>query len=96
MEKYEYILEDGKTSMKYTAHKGDIVVGEVTFVKNDKIYIIDHTYVPVEFRNKGIAKELIDKVVTYAIEMDKKIVPLCPYAKAIFDRNAEYSKHKAY
>ena len=37
-----------------------------------------------------IAEELIALGVAYARENNKKIMPLCPFAKKVFDRKKEY------
>ena len=50
-------------------------------------FVIDHTGVKEKFGGKGLAKKLVMAGVEYARENDKKIIPLCPYAKARFDRD---------
>lgn len=54
----------------------------------DKI-IIDHTEVNKEFAGKGIGKQLVLQAVKYAREHHVKILPLCPYAKSVFDKNPD-------
>ncbi len=53
---------------------------EITFKETD-IIIIDHTFVSESLRGKGIAQELLTKVVQYAELRSKKILPICSYAK---------------
>lgn len=53
--------------------------------------IIDHTVVDESLKGQGIAKRLVAKVVERMREEGRKIIPLCPFAKAIFDRTPEYS-----
>ncbi|WP_423364316.1 GNAT family N-acetyltransferase [Mycoplasma sp. P36-A1] len=66
-------------------------VGECTYSNAGKdLMIIDHTLVETPYRGYGIAAELVGKVVDVAREKNKKIIPLCPYAKAEFDRKPEY------
>lgn len=73
-----YALEDGKR------------IGEITYSKagSDKI-IIDHTEVDESQKGKGIGKILLFKVVDYARETNIKIVPLCPFAKSMFDKDVD-------
>lgn len=52
----------------------------ITYIEND-IITIDHTYVSEDLRGQGIAETLLDKVVDYAKEKHKKILPVCSYAK---------------
>ena len=69
-------VEDGKT------------IGEMTYSKAGpgKI-IIDHTEVDPEEKGKGIGSVLLDKAVEHARDNKMKIMPLCPFAKAQFDRD---------
>ena len=67
------------------------MIAEITYTKaGDKILIIDHTFVDPVLRGQGIAAKLVDSVVKLAIQEKKKIVPLCPYAKKMFDENEAY------
>lgn len=51
--------------------------------------IIDHTEVNEAYSGKGIGKQLVLESVKYARENKIKILPLCPYAKSVFDKNAD-------
>jgi predicted GNAT family acetyltransferase len=66
-------------------------VGKMTFVfaGNDKI-IIDHTEVNSEYNGKGYGKKMVAKAVEYAREKNIKIIPLCPFAKKVFDKTPEF------
>ncbi|MEI5985107.1 MULTISPECIES: GNAT family N-acetyltransferase [Sphingobacterium] len=63
-------------------------IGEMTYSQAGpgKI-IIDHTEVDEEEKGKGIGHLLLNKAVEYARENNVKIMPLCPFAKASFDRD---------
>ena len=50
-------------------------------------FIIDHTEVGESFNGKGVGKEMLMKAVEFARENNKKIIPLCPFAKATFQKN---------
>jgi uncharacterized protein len=65
---------------------------EMTYTNagDDKI-IIAHTFVEDAFRGENIGKDLVKAGVDFARERNKKIVPLCPFAKAEFDKRAEYA-----
>lgn len=66
-------------------------VAEVSFSRaGDGALIVDSTFVRSSHRGKGLGKLLLDDVVAYARETDKKIVPLCPFAKAQFERDESY------
>ena len=64
---------------------------EVTYVlDNEDTIIIDHTFVSNELRGQNVGKQLIKKVVDFARQENKKIVPKCPFAKKEFTKNKEY------
>ncbi|MFC4686679.1 GNAT family N-acetyltransferase [Epilithonimonas pallida] len=55
---------------------------------DDKI-IIDHTEVEPAYNGKGVGKAMVYKAVEFARENNLKIIPLCPFAKATFQKNEE-------
>lgn len=64
--------------------------GSMTYTSaGDDKFIIDHTEVGEEFGGKGLAKKLVFEGARYARENGKKVIPLCTYAKATFDKNKE-------
>jgi len=65
--------------------------GKMTFVfaGNDKI-IIDHTELNPGNNGKGYGKKMVAKAVEYAREKNIKIIPLCPFAKKVFDKTPEF------
>lgn len=67
-------------------------VGEMTYVKagDDKV-IIDHTFVDDSLRGQGAGKQLVTAGVEYARENNIKILPLCPFAKSVFDKTPDYT-----
>jgi hypothetical protein len=64
----------------------------MTFVYagEDKI-IIDHTEVNPGNEGKGFGKKMVLKAVEFAREKGIKIVPLCPFAKSVFDKTPEFT-----
>lgn len=75
---YVKAMEDGKEA------------GRITYVWTgiDKI-IIDHTEVDPTFGGRGVGKKLLMALVEFARNKNIKIVPLCPFAKAMFDKMEE-------
>jgi predicted GNAT family acetyltransferase len=47
--------------------------------------ILDHTEVSESLRGQGIARQLTLAAVAWARKSGVKLVPLCPFAKAVFD-----------
>lgn len=52
-------------------------------------FIIDHTEVEEAYNGKGVGKEMLIKAVEFARENNIKIIPLCPFAKATFQKNED-------
>ncbi|KKE78747.1 N-acetyltransferase [Oceanobacillus caeni] len=66
-------------------------IAELTFNQSSgNNIVVDHTYVSDELRGQGIAGQLVEKVVAYARENNKKIIPLCPYVKRKLEETPEY------
>ncbi|MGC4040480.1 MAG: GNAT family N-acetyltransferase [Flavobacterium sp.] len=77
---YFHIDVDGKQEAKMT----------FVFAGDDRI-IIDHTEVNPGNEGKGFGKKMVTKAVEWARENGIKIVPLCPFAKSVFDKTPEFS-----
>lgn len=75
----------------YVGENIENVLAEITFVPKgpDKI-IIDHTYVSDSLKGQGIGQQLVKTVAEYARQENKKIIPLCSYAKRVMTKNEEY------
>ena len=66
-------------------------LAEMTFSKaGDKLLIIDHTEVSEKLKGKGAGKQLVAAAVEYARNKGIKILPLCPFAKAVFDKTPDF------
>lgn len=66
-------------------------LAEMSFSKaGDHRIIIDHTEVSDALRGKGAGKQLVKAGVEYARKNSLKILPLCPFAKSVFQRVPEF------
>ena len=66
--------------------------GELTFSKASPTLIIaDHTGVPDTMRGLGVGKALVDHLIDTARAERFRIVPLCPYVKAQWQKHPEWS-----
>jgi predicted GNAT family acetyltransferase len=75
---YFEVIEDGKEA------------GKMTYTwAGDSKFIIDHTEVSPEFNGKGVGKKMVLAAVDYARTNNVKIIPLCPFAKSVFDKVEE-------
>lgn len=82
--------EEGPSGGRYFIRK-DGHEAEMTYSKaGDGIIIIDHTGVPTALGGQGIGQMLVQRGVEDARAAGKKIMPLCPYAKAQIDKHPEW------
>lgn len=73
-----FIREDGKR------------LAEMTYSRaSESMIIIDHTEVSETLKGKGVGLQLVMEAVKYARENQQKILPLCPFAKSVFDKKPE-------
>jgi uncharacterized protein len=64
-------------------------VAEMSYSRvNPTLVIVDHTVVEPALGGQGIGRKLLDALVGWARATGTKVMPLCPYAKAQFDKDA--------
>ena len=67
-------------------------LAEMTFtMAGDNLLIINHTEVNDALRGTGAGKKLVTEGVEYARKNNLKILPLCPFAKSVFDRTPAFA-----
>jgi len=81
--------DDGKKGIFFIEQDGNILA-EMTYVWAGEKIIIDHTEVSEVLGGKGIGKQLVHRAVEFAREKHIKILPLCPFAKAVLNKVSEY------
>lgn len=81
---------DDKKNGAFVAIDGDKRAGEMAYVwaGEDKI-IIDHTEVDEAYGGQGVGKNLLIQLVDWARKDNVKVIPLCPFAKAQFEKDPE-------
>jgi hypothetical protein len=88
----EIELEDHGSKGRYVLRGPGGAEAEMTFTKiGDQKIIIDHTLVPDAFRGQGAGLRLVTRAVEDARATGKKIIPLCPFAAAQFQRHHEWA-----
>ena len=58
-------------------------IAELTYRASGEDAIVDHTWVDPTMRGGGDARRLVDAVVAWAREGNRKIVPVCSYVRAV-------------
>ena len=83
-------VDDGKKGRFYILHDGK-KAAEMTYVyAGPQLMIIDHTEVSIELKGLGAGKKMVEQAVLFAREKGLKILPLCPFAKSVFDKTPEF------
>ena len=79
----------GGKGIFYVGQEGAILA-ELVYTKPsaDKM-IIEHTEVDDTLAGKKVGLQLVTMAVDYARQQNLKIIPLCPFAKSVFDKKPE-------
>lgn len=78
--------DDGKKGSIYIL-ENENPAGKIEYVwAGDDKFIIEHTEVDEAYGGKGYGKSLVMEAAAMAREKNVKIIPICPYAKKVFDR----------
>lgn len=88
-------MEEIIVQLEEQGSKGRAFVGEaensmasMTYSKaGEDTIIIDHTEVDESLRGKGVGQRLLAALVKMAREKKRKVIPLCPYAKSVFQKD---------
>ncbi len=74
-----YIEENGTLIAKMT----------YSFASSSKM-IIQDTQVSEGLRGRGVGNLLVDAAVSYSRDKQIKIIPLCPFARSVFNKTSSY------
>jgi predicted GNAT family acetyltransferase len=78
--------DDGSKGRFFIALNGSVAAAMTyTYVGKERI-IIDHTEVSDALRGQQAGKHLLMQVVGFARKNHLKVLPLCPFAKSMFDK----------
>lgn len=81
------LKEEGSKGAAYVGDFSNPDAAMTYSISGDDLLIIDHTEVSDIFRGQGVGRKLLDAIVAKARTESKKILPLCPYAKSVFDKD---------
>jgi uncharacterized protein len=81
-----------------TGHRGSFFVerdgerlAEMTYTVAGSRVIIDHTDVDDRLRGTGTGRKLVEAAVEWARKEKAQLMPLCPFAKSVFDKTPAYT-----
>jgi len=65
------------------------ILAELGYTTAGSRVILDHTDVSEALRGTGSGKKLVEAAVLWARGANVKLIPLCPFAKSVFDKTLE-------
>jgi predicted GNAT family acetyltransferase len=81
----------GSKGLFYVGEEGAILAEMVYTMPSAEKMIIEHTEVSDELRGQNVGYQLVHTAVEYARKHHIKIIPLCPFANAVFKKNPEFA-----
>ncbi len=80
--------QEGHKGSFYVEEDGQVLAEMTWSMTGTGLMIIDHTEVSDELKGKNVGYQLVNRAVEYARANDMKILPLCPFANAVFKKKA--------
>jgi uncharacterized protein len=81
-----------------SGHRGAFVwlrdgerMAKMTYTVAGTRVIIDHTDMDERLRGTGAGKSLVHAAVEWARAENARLLPLCPFARSVFDKTPEYA-----
>jgi uncharacterized protein len=82
--------KSGDKEIFYIELEGKRLAQMYTSMRDSSNMIIEHTEVSDALKGKGAGKQLVSAGVDYARKNNLKIIPLCPFARKVFEKVKEY------
>jgi uncharacterized protein len=82
--------DNGKNGSFYIKEEEELLA-EMTYKWHDEhVFIIEHTEVSDKLAGKGVGKQLVNAAVEFARANQHRIIPVCSFARKVFERTKEY------
>ena len=76
----------------FVIRDGERQLATMTYsMAGDKVMMIDHTQVDDSLRGSGAGKSLVAAAVGWARAAGTQIMPVCPFARSVFDKTPEFA-----
>ncbi len=63
---------------------------ELTYTQSGNTIVFDHTAVPEAIQHRGLANQLAEAALAYAIDQNLKVDPQCRFMEVYIQRHPEY------
>ncbi|RYY62860.1 MAG: N-acetyltransferase [Chitinophagaceae bacterium] len=81
----------GSKEMFYVEQDGKVVAEMVYTSPSPDKMVIEHTEVDDSLQGKKVGYQLVHRGVEYAREHGMKIVPMCSFARAVFNKTSDFN-----
>jgi uncharacterized protein len=80
--------KEGESKGSFFIEMNGNVKAEITYSKAGQTQIIiDHTEVSDELRGENVGKILVEHIVNHARVNKLKVIPLCPFARSVIEKD---------
>jgi uncharacterized protein len=83
--------DDKKRGFLFVEQDGERLAEMVYKYSSPNIIVIEHTEVDDLLRGKNVGYQLIHRIVEFARTEHLKIIPVCPFAKSVFEKDHSLS-----
>lgn len=81
-----------------SGHRGAFVwneagkhLAELTYTVAGSRVILDHTQVDDALKGRGAGRQLVQAAVEWARAENRRLLPLCPFARSVFAKTPEFA-----
>ncbi|MEM6830346.1 MAG: GNAT family N-acetyltransferase [Bacteroidota bacterium] len=87
----EITKEEADSKGRLVAKDGEKEMGEMTYslANENQLLIVDHTGINDAYREQGVGKALFEELVAMTRKDGRKVMPLCPFTRAMFEKNKD-------
>jgi predicted GNAT family acetyltransferase len=82
--------QPGQHGGRFVIQRDGRNVAELAYSGNGEVVTLVHTEVDPIMRGTGAGKSLVEEAVQWARAEGKRLVPRCPYAKAVIEKTPAY------